>query len=66
MKEECSGDIVKAHTITKSTSLNAIAQNGRIYKINGTLGSLIKNGRLIVDKVGINYANWFFESCFEL
>ncbi len=63
LKEECSGDIVKAHTITKSTSLNAIAQNGHIYQINGTLGSLIKNGRLIVDKVGINYASTFTGFC---
>jgi hypothetical protein len=64
LKVECSGDIVKAHTVTKSSSLKEIAQNGHVYGFKPNPQRLINsNGRLEFVKIGINEASIFTGFC---
>lgn len=61
---ECSKEIIKAHTIPKSTSLKSIEENGHVYGLNFSHMSYVKNGRkLIHELVGINKASTFSGFC---
>ena len=64
LKGECSGDIVKAHTITKSSLLKEIAQNGHVYGFKPNPQGLIKSkGKPEFVKIGINEASTFTGFC---
>ena len=57
-------EIIKAHSIQKSQSLSAIAQDGHVYKISSDIGSLKNNkGRLTYRKYGINNVSTFLGFC---
>lgn len=57
-------EIIKAHSIQKSQSLSAIAQNNHVYHISASIGSLIKNkGRLTYEKISINKVSTFLGFC---
>jgi hypothetical protein len=58
---QCSKKIVKAHTIPKSSSLNAIARNGHVYGLAVTLENISKHkGKL---KPELNKASTFSGFC---
>lgn len=62
--EECSSNIINAHTISKSGSLKEISENGHVMGTKPSLSSLIKNeGKLTLEKVGINKASTFTGFC---
>ncbi len=64
MKIECSGAIVKAHTVPRGNSLQQIARNGHVYSFIPSLENIIKyNGRLQPELVGINRASTFTGFC---
>lgn len=64
MKSNCSGTIVKAHTVPKSGSLQQIARNGHLYSFIPSLEKMIKyNGRLQPELIGINRASTFTGFC---
>ena len=62
--EACSKKIIKAHTISKSASLKEISENGHVMGTKPNLSGLIKsNGKLKLEKVGINQASTFTGFC---
>jgi hypothetical protein len=64
MHGDCSGQIVKAHTVPRSGSLAKIAENGHVYAFVPSLENLIKhNGELHPQLVGINRASTFTGFC---
>lgn len=62
LEHECSGGIINAHTVSKSSSLKAIARNGHVLELSvelkGNMAPKIKLG-----KVGINNASTFSGFC---
>jgi len=61
---ECMQKIVNAHSISKSGSLKEISENGHVMGTKPNLQSLIKtNGKLTLEKVGINRASTFTGFC---
>lgn len=64
MKAQCNGFIVKAHTVSKSASLQHIARDGHVYQITPNFLSL-KNGSdpLKLKLVGTNLASTFTGFC---
>ncbi len=61
---ECSGEIIKAHTISKSSNLKPITKNGHVYCFKTSLGELIKTkGKITVKKMGINETSVFHGFC---
>ena len=66
IKVNCSGNIVKAHTVPRSGSLRQIACNGHVYSFIPSLENLMKyQGRLQPELVGINKASTFTGFCSE-
>lgn len=66
MKVNCSGSIIRAHTVPKSGSLRQIARNGHVYSFIPSLENIIKyQGRLHPELVGINKASTFTGFCSE-
>jgi hypothetical protein len=64
MKAQCSGFIVKAHTVSKSASLQHIARDGHVYQIAPNVLSLENNsGPLELKLVGTNRASTFTGFC---
>lgn len=64
MHTDCSGLIVRAHTVPKSGSLGKIAEDGHVYAFTPTLESLIQNnGALRAQLVGVNRASAFTGFC---
>ena len=64
MHDECSGKIVKAHTIPKSSSLKAIGQHGHVLGLKMSHESMTKfGGRLEPEKIGIKNASTFMGFC---
>ncbi|HSH98415.1 MAG TPA: SEC-C metal-binding domain-containing protein [Methyloradius sp.] len=60
MKHNCSGKIIKAHTVPRSGSLAKIAQAGHVYTFVPSLPNFIKNkGKLLPQLVGIKNASTF-------
>jgi len=60
--QECSNKIINAHTVSKSSSLKAIAKDGHVLKISVKL----KNNtapEIVLDEVGINSASTFSGFC---
>ena len=66
MKVNCSGSIIRAHTVPRSGSLRNIARNGHVYSLIPSLENRIKyQGRLHPELVGINKASTFTGFCSE-
>ncbi|MFW7225660.1 MULTISPECIES: YecA family protein [unclassified Serratia (in: enterobacteria)] len=64
IKHECQTRIVKAHTLSKGNSLNAIAHAGHVLGIKHGLSSLERNnGRITLEKIGVNQASTFTGFC---
>jgi len=63
-KGNCSGGIIRAHTIAKSDCLKRIASDGHVYSIIPDLTTLMKyNGKLTPRLVGINKASTMTGFC---
>lgn len=64
IKHECQTRIVKAHTLSKGNSLKAIAHEGHVLGLKHGLSRLDKNnGRLTLERIGINQASTFTGFC---
>lgn len=64
MRNECKSSIVRAHTISKSACLKAIASNGHVIGGKASLSLLSKsNGKIVPSKIGINQASTFTGFC---
>jgi SEC-C motif len=64
LHDECSSLIVKAHTVPKSMSLNAISHNGHVLGLKMNLENIAKNnGVLKPELIGINKASTFTGFC---
>lgn len=65
LKDECSSKIIKAHTVSKSGSLEPISDStNHVLGLKISLANLIKNdGRLQLEKIGINQASTFTGFC---
>lgn len=64
LRSECEGGIIKAHTVTKSSSLKSIAKNGKVYGLKITLDNIRKHkGKLQPELIGINQASIFTGFC---
>ncbi len=56
--------IIKAHSIQRSMSLSAIAEEGHVYKLSNSMSSLKRNkGQLVFEKHGINKVSTFLGFC---
>ena len=63
-KAECSGFIVKAHTVSRSASLKQIARDGHVYQITSNFISLKNNSVPLEPKlIGTNRASTFMGFC---
>lgn len=61
---ECSGDIVKAHSIQRGGGLSQIARNGEVYYFKEDLGGLYRSpGRITPQLVGYKLASTFTGFC---
>jgi len=64
MKDTCSKNIVKAHTVPKSGSLKKIGRDGHVYSFIPSIGNLVRDrGRLQPQLVGVNRASTFTGFC---
>jgi len=64
LKKECSGNIVKAHSVAKASSLQAVSDKGHVYGLKGALQNISKRkGSLLLEKIGINQASTFTGFC---
>ncbi|PSV20939.1 cytoplasmic protein [Photobacterium leiognathi subsp. mandapamensis] len=64
LHHECDKKIIKAHTVPKSSSLKAIAENGHVLGLKMTLESIFKfKGTPQLEKIGINNASVFNGFC---
>lgn len=64
LKPDCHGDIVQAHTVSKSSSLKRIARDGHVYAFKTNLHELHRNdGRILPKLLGINKASTFTGFC---
>ena len=60
----CQGKIINAHTVSKSSSLRALSNNGKVLHFKASINDLFKNdSELSVDEVGINKASTFPGFC---
>ncbi len=64
LRETCSGDIVRAHTVSKSGSLKQIARDGHVYSFVKSIQAIVgSNGVLTPELVGVNKASTFTGFC---
>lgn len=62
--QQCSGKIIRAHTVPRSGSLNRIARDGHVYAFVPSLQNLTKyNGKLEPELVGVRSASTFTGFC---
>lgn len=60
----CSQQIVKAHSVSRSSTLNSIAEDGHVMQFNTSHQLLVKhNGRLKAQRIGVNQASTFTGFC---
>ncbi|WP_167815436.1 SEC-C domain-containing protein [Pseudoalteromonas galatheae] len=61
---QCSGNIIKAHTVPKTSSLRAISQDGHVLGYKMTFESMRKHsGTPTFEKIGVNQASTFNGFC---
>lgn len=64
IKHECKTRIVKAHTLSKGSSLKSIAHEGHVLGLkHGLSSSESKKGQLTLERIGINKASTFTGFC---
>lgn len=64
MHSDCSGKIIKAHTVSKSASLQEIAYDQHLYTFKTHPVQQFKNaGKAKINKIGINKASTFTGFC---
>lgn len=64
MRDTCSGDIVRAHTVPKSGSLSRIAKDGHVCAFKTSVQSIARvDGLLQPEPVGVNRASTFTGFC---
>ena len=64
LQNQCTKKIIKAHTVSKSSSLKEISENGHVLGLKHGLQNLMKNnGKYLLDKIGINQASTFTGFC---
>jgi hypothetical protein len=64
LKSRCCGDIINAHTVSKSANLKKIARDGHVYAFCPTFEKLDKyDGIVQAELVGINKASTFTGFC---
>jgi hypothetical protein len=64
LKTECSGNIIRAHTVSKSSNLKKISLDGHVYAFVPSFDNLTKNnGVLHPELIGINKASTFTGFC---
>ena len=62
--QDCSGGVVRAHTVPRSGSLNQIAEDGHVLALSGDLSDLVRTGgRLLPKLVGVRQASTFHGFC---
>lgn len=62
--KDCSNRIIKAHTVSKSSSLKEIAENSHVYGITPDLRKLDEHeGKFVPEPIGINQASTFTGFC---
>ena len=63
-RSECSGKIIKAHTVPKSSSLKAIAKDRHVYGLDADIATIQKNkGKIVCKLIGVNKASTFSGFC---
>lgn len=63
-QDECAGKIIKAHTVSKSSSLKTIAREGHVYSMSKSANEMHSNeGRYKPKLIGINVASTFTGFC---
>jgi len=62
-RKDCSGPIVRAHTLTRASALAQIARDGHVYSANVRFAALQRQGRPSIDLIGINDASTFYGFC---
>lgn len=63
-QSDCSGKIIKAHTVPRSSSLNKIARDGHVYAFIPSMKNFTKNnGKLIPELFGVKRASTFSGFC---
>lgn len=66
IKNICGKKVIKAHTISKSSSLKSISKNGHVMGIKQNFDAVEKNnGVLKLEKMGVNIASTFTGFCSE-
>ncbi|MFK8011416.1 MAG: SEC-C domain-containing protein [Marinicellaceae bacterium] len=63
LKNECSNKHIRAHTISKSSSLSAISTNGHVYSLDSDYTSFFANKGPKLKLQGIKKASTFFGFC---
>lgn len=64
LKHECKGKIINAHTVSKSSSLQTIAENGHVYSLLNSIQDTLGNNGIRKEKlVGVNKASTFTGYC---
>jgi len=64
LKNKCCGNIVRAHSVSKSTNLKRISRNGHVYAFIPSFENLSKNSGIVQPElVGINKASTFTGFC---
>ncbi|WP_351089579.1 SEC-C domain-containing protein [Shewanella sp. S1-49-MNA-CIBAN-0167] len=62
--EHCAGNIIRAHTVPKTVSLKAIAEDGHVLGLKINFEAIRKNkGKPTLEKIGINHASTFNGFC---
>lgn len=62
--ENCAGNIIRAHTVPKTSSLKAISDAGHVLGLKMSYEAIRKNrGRPLLEKIGINHASTFNGFC---
>lgn len=62
--EGCAGDIIRAHTVPKTSSLKEIADAGHVLGFKMSYEAIRKNkGKPVLEKIGINHASTFNGFC---
>lgn len=63
-ESDCSGNIIKAHTVPKSSSLRKLARDGHVYGFKGGLDEMQRNqGQVVPTLIGVNLASTFTGFC---
>jgi hypothetical protein len=63
LQSECTNKIIKAHTVSKSSSLKEISVDGHVLSFYSNGMENIKTGKLCPTKIGINKASTFSGFC---